>query len=84
MPRRVVTGQLTVMQDRSELLSYQGQHRNCLHSCTTSASQVISTNLPEAKAVSTPLKLARSILSNSALVILPVEISSNGGSPVTM
>src|SRR3972149_1099431 len=59
------------------------QLRNCFHSCTTSASRVISTNLPDTKAATIPLRLARRIFSSSALEMLPVEISNNGGSPVT-
>lgn len=60
---------------------YEGQHRNFFHSCTTSASRVISINLPDANAVSIPLKFARRIPSSSALEMFPVETSSNFGSP---
>jgi len=46
------------------------------HSCITSASRLISTMRRAAKAASMPAKFASTSFSNSALAILPVEISA--------
>src|SRR3970040_1012157 len=64
-------------------LNNTGQHRNCFHSCTTNASPVISTKRLVAKAASMPDIFARNNFSNSALLMLPVEINNSSGSPVT-